>query len=84
MIAGSGFGDQFIHRTGHGIGLDTQEEGYIVAGSKQPIASGNVFSIEPGIYLPGRHGARIEDIVACTDDGPLVLNRRPRGLQVIS
>lgn len=84
VIAGSGFGDEFIHRTGHGIGLDTHEEPYIVAGNKQPITSGNVFSIEPGIYLPGRHGARIEDIVACTDDGPLLMNRRPRGLQIIS
>ena len=84
VIAGSGFGDQFIHRTGHGIGLDTHEEPYIVAGNKHTIEPGNVFSIEPGIYLPARHGARIEDIVACTDDGPLVMNRSPRGLRVIA
>jgi Xaa-Pro aminopeptidase len=83
VIAGSGFGDQFVHRTGHGIGLDTHEDPYIVSGNKQQIQPGHVFSLEPGIYLPGRHGARIEDIVACTDAEPLVMNCRPRGLMMV-
>ena len=57
----------FIHRTGHGIGLETHEEPYIVAGNDPPLEPGMAFSVEPGIYLAGRHGARIEDIVVCTD-----------------
>ena len=66
-IADAGYGDRFIHRTGHGIGLETHEEPYIVAGQRRAAAPGMAFSVEPGIYLPGRHGARIEDIVVVTD-----------------
>jgi Xaa-Pro aminopeptidase len=73
-IARAGYGDAFLHRTGHGIGLDAHEEPYIVAGSPLALRPGMSFSIEPGIYLPGRHGARIEDIVVCTEDGVLRLN----------
>ena len=69
VIAAAGYGEQFIHRTGHGIGLETHEEPYIVAGNELVLEPGMAFSIEPGIYLAGRHGARIEDIVVCTEDG---------------
>jgi Xaa-Pro aminopeptidase len=83
VIAASGFGDYFIHRTGHGIGLDEHEEPYIVAGNREPVDVGMTFSIEPGIYLPGRFGARIEDIVAVTDHGMERLNLSTRDLVVL-
>lgn len=83
IIAGAGFGAAFTHRTGHGIGLDGHEEPYLVAGNDEPLEEGNTFSIEPGIYLEGRYGARIEDIVACAADGPDVLNKAARGLMVV-
>jgi Xaa-Pro aminopeptidase len=73
-IADAGYGPAFLHRTGHGIGLETHEDPYIVAGNGEPLAEGMTFSIEPGIYLEGRHGARIEDIVACTGTGVRRLN----------
>src|SRR5439155_8723675 len=68
-IEAAGYGELFVHRTGHGIGLEEHEEPYIVSGNSTVLEPGMCFSIEPGIYLPGRHGARIEDIVAVTDDG---------------
>jgi Xaa-Pro dipeptidase len=80
IIADAGFGDYFIHRTGHGIGLDVHEEPYIVAGNSVPLAPGMAFSVEPGIYLPGRWGARIEDIVVVTDHGVASLNNQPHDL----
>jgi Xaa-Pro aminopeptidase len=80
VIADAGWGEHFIHRTGHGIGLDTHEAPYIVAGNDLPLQSGMAFSVEPGIYLAGRCGARIEDIVVCTDDGVRNLNGGPREL----
>ncbi len=83
IIAAAGHGDRFIHRTGHGIGLETHEEPYIVSGNAEPLAPGFAFSVEPGIYLPGRHGARIEDIVVCTETGGERLNTRPRDLVVV-
>jgi Xaa-Pro aminopeptidase len=83
VIADSGYGEYFIHRTGHGIGLEVHEEPYIVAGTTEPLAPGFAFSVEPGIYLPGRHGARIEDIVVCTEDGAERVNNRPRDLIVV-
>ncbi|WP_308249895.1 M24 family metallopeptidase [Sphaerisporangium fuscum] len=83
VIAEAGYGDHFIHRTGHGIGLETHEEPYIVAGNTEPLAPGFAFSVEPGIYLSGRHGARIEDILICTEDGGERLNNRPRELVVV-
>ncbi|RCG22869.1 aminopeptidase P family protein [Streptomyces diacarni] len=84
LITQAGFGAYFIHRTGHGIGLESHEEPYIVAGSRQPLAPGMAFSIEPGIYLPDRYGARIEDIVVCTEDGGERLNTTDRELTVLS
>jgi Xaa-Pro aminopeptidase len=82
-ITRAGYGAAFIHRTGHGIGLETHEDPYIVAGNSEPLEPGMAFSVEPGIY-PGPHGARIEDIVVCTADGAERLNHSPRELVVVS
>ena len=83
MIEAEGYGDYFIHRTGHGIGLETHEAPYIVEGNEQTLEPGMAFSIEPGIYLPGRHGARIEDIVVVTAEGLERLNTTSRELSVV-
>jgi len=80
IIESAGYGEAFLHRTGHGIGIETHEEPYIVDGNELVLEAGMAFSIEPGIYLAGRHGARIEDIVVCTDDGAQRLNQRPRDI----
>lgn len=82
VISAAGHGHHFIHRTGHGIGLDGHEEPWIVAGNPMPVAPGMAFSIEPGIYVPGRHGARIEDIVVVTEDGWEAVNHRPHRITV--
>jgi Xaa-Pro aminopeptidase len=82
-IAAAGFGEWFFHRTGHGIGLETHEDPYIVAGNTTPLEPGMAFSVEPGIY-PGPHGARIEDIVICTDEGGERVNNAPRELIVVA
>jgi Xaa-Pro aminopeptidase len=84
IIAEAGWGEQFLHRTGHGIGLEVHEEPYIVAGNAELLRVGTAFSIEPGIYLDGRYGARIEDIVVCTADGADAMNRTPRDLYVVA
>ena len=84
IIAAAGYGDYFIHRTGHGIGLEEHEDPYLVSGNATPLAPGHAFSIEPGIYLPGRCGARIEDIVVATESGPERLNEAPRELAIVS
>ena len=78
-ITAAGYGPFFVHRTGHGIGLETHEDPYIVAGNTEPLRPGHAFSVEPGIY-PGQHGARIEDIVVCTDTGCERLNTVTRKL----
>lgn len=83
VITAAGYGDYFIHRTGHGIGLETHEEPYVVAGKEEVLEPGMAFSVEPGIYLPGRHGARIEDIVVCTATGVEALNHANRDLVVL-
>jgi Xaa-Pro aminopeptidase len=83
VLAAAGMGDLFIHRTGHGIGLETHEDPYIVSGNALVLDPGMAFSIEPGFYVEGRHGARIEDIVITTQDGVLVANGQPRELVVI-
>jgi Xaa-Pro aminopeptidase len=82
-ITDAGFGPNFIHRTGHGIGIEEHEEPWIVAGNAQRLEPGMAFSVEPGIYLPDRHGARIEDIVVVTDDGVASCNHRPHELLVV-
>lgn len=83
VIAEAGYGDGFIHRTGHGIGMETHEEPYIVSGNAEPLQAGHAFSVEPGIYLEGQWGARIEDIVVCTDAGGERLNRSDRELYLV-
>ena len=80
VLTDAGLGDAFIHRTGHGIGLEEHEDPYIVEGNDLVLEEGMTFSIEPGFYLEGRYGARIEDIVAVTADGVERLNRLDRGL----
>ncbi|MFY1692331.1 M24 family metallopeptidase [Plantactinospora sp. WMMB782] len=80
VISEAGYGAAFLHRTGHGIGLDGHEDPYLVAGNTRPLEPGMAFSVEPGIYLAGRHGARIEDIVVCTPDGVERLNTISREL----
>jgi Xaa-Pro aminopeptidase len=83
VITAEGYGEAFIHRTGHGIGLEGHEEPYLVSGNGEPLGEGMAFSIEPGIYLNGRYGARIEDIVVCGPDGPIPLNEANRELRVV-
>lgn len=83
IIDEAGYGDLFIHRTGHGIGLDIHEHPYLVEGNTRPLVPGMTFSVEPGIYIPGRWGMRIEDIVAVTDDGVERLNQSDRGLYTV-
>ncbi|NLJ99692.1 MAG: aminopeptidase P family protein [Clostridia bacterium] len=80
VIDQAGYGEYFIHRTGHGIGLDCHEDPYIVEGNITLLEQGMTFSIEPGIYLPGEMGVRIEDIAAVTEEGPVRFNNFPRGL----
>lgn len=83
VIADAGYGDYFIHRTGHGFGLDVHEPPYIMAGNDAPLPIGSTFTIEPGIYLPGKLGVRIEDNIVITPDGARVLTAFPRELRVI-
>jgi len=83
VIEDAGYGDAFIHRTGHGIGLATHEEPYIVDGNEMPLEPTMAFSVEPGIYIPGRFGMRIEDIVAVTEDGVENYNNSARQLVVV-
>ena len=82
IIADAGYGEAFIHRTGHGIGLETHEDPYIVEGNTTRLEDGMAFSIEPGIY-PGPHGARIEDIVVCTQTGYQRMNNGTRDLVIV-
>lgn len=84
VIVDAGFGERFVHRTGHGIGIDVHEDPYIVATNDKPLQSGNVFSIEPGIYLLGKFGVRLEDIVVATGTGPVRLNEVSHDLAIVS
>lgn len=83
IIADAGYGEAFLHRTGHGIGMETHEEPYLVASNHEPLVAGNAFSVEPGIYIRDTWGARIEDIVVCTPDGPERLNRTSTELAIV-
>jgi Xaa-Pro aminopeptidase len=80
VIAAAGFGEYFVHRTGHGIGMEEHEDPYIVEGNRRPLEAGHAFSIEPGIYLPGRWGMRLEDIVVAGPTGPRPLNAADHAL----
>lgn len=84
IITDAGYGPLFTHRTGHGIGLETHEEPYLVESNPEPLREGDAFSVEPGIYADGRWGARIEDIVVCTATGGERLNRSSRDLRVVA
>ena len=79
----AGWGEWFIHRLGHGIGLDGHEDPYLVEGNGEVLRAGMAFSIEPGVYMPGKWGMRIEDIVVCTTDGRESLNNAPRELAIV-
>jgi Xaa-Pro dipeptidase len=83
IIEGAGYGDRFIHRTGHGIGVEAHEDPYIVAGNRTRIEPGHAFSVEPGIYTPGSWGMRLEDIVVASAEGPDALNRADHQLVVV-
>lgn len=83
VIEEAGYGEYFVHRTGHGIGLEGHEHPYIVEGNDLPLEPGMTFSVEPGIYLPGRFGMRIEDIVVVSEDGVETLNRSDRSLAIV-
>lgn len=83
IIDQAGYGDLFIHRTGHGIGVTTHEPPYMIEGEEQPLVPGMCFSVEPGIYLPGRFGVRIEDIVTVTGDGVRRFNTTPREMAIV-
>lgn len=83
VIADAGYGEYFVHRTGHGMGIDGHEPPYITATSETVLEEGMVFSIEPGIYIPGRFGIRLEDIVILRQDGPEVLSSLPRDLHIV-
>jgi Xaa-Pro aminopeptidase len=84
VITDAGYGEYFIHRTGHGIGLTTHEPPYMVEGETRPLEPGMCFSIEPGIYLPGRFGVRIEDIVTVTEEGGRRLNNTSHDLHIVA
>jgi Xaa-Pro aminopeptidase len=84
VITDAGYGPRFIHRTGHGIGVTTHEPPYIVAGEDRPLVPGMCFSIEPGVYLAGRFGVRIEDIVTVTEDGGHRFNDTDRALATVA
>lgn len=83
VIADAGYGEYFVHRTGHGMGIDGHEPPYVTATSETVLEEGMVFSIEPGIYIPGRFGIRLEEIVILRADGPEILSGLPRSLHVI-
>jgi Xaa-Pro aminopeptidase len=83
IIGDAGFGSYFIHRTGHGIGVEAHEDPYIVEGNATPLVPGHAFSIEPGIYLPGKFGARLEDIVVAAEQGPEPLNHVDHSLCIV-
>lgn len=82
VIADAGYGDYFVHRTGHGMGIDGHEPPYITATCETVLEEGMVFSVEPGIYLPGRFGIRLEEIVILRADGPEILSSLPRDVHV--
>jgi Xaa-Pro aminopeptidase len=84
IIAAAGYGEYFVHRTGHGIGMEAHEDPYIVSGNTDRLEAGHAFSIEPGIYIPGRFGMRLEDIVVATANGPLPMNAVSHDLVVLA
>jgi Xaa-Pro aminopeptidase len=84
VIAEAGYGEYFVHRVGHGIGTEAHEDPYMVSGNALALAPGHAFSVEPGIYFPGRFGMRLEDIVVADSGGPLRLNNADRDIAVVA
>jgi len=84
VLGEEGYGDRFVHRTGHGIGLDVHEPPYIVEGNERRLEQGMTFSIEPGAYFPGRFGVRVEDVVAVTEEGTLAMTRASHELRCVA
>jgi Xaa-Pro aminopeptidase len=82
-IEAAGFGRYFIHRTGHGIGLEEHEEPYVASGNRRALGPHAAFSIEPGIYLPGQFGARIEDVCVTGEHHAVSLNRSSRDMAIV-
>jgi Xaa-Pro aminopeptidase len=83
VIVEAGYGERFVHRTGHGIGLEEHEDPYLVEGNREPLLHGHAFSVEPGIYVPGRFGMRLEDILVVEEEGAEVLNKADHDLVVL-
>jgi Xaa-Pro aminopeptidase len=83
VLERAGLGERFVHRTGHGIGMEAHEDPYLVADNATQLVAGNAFSVEPGVYVPGRFGLRLEDIVVATPDGPFRLNVAARDLAIV-
>ena len=83
IIDQAGYGEYFVHRTGHGIGMEEHEDPYMVAGNSTPIAHGHAYSVEPGIYVPGKWGMRLEDIVVATHNGPVSMNNADHNLAIV-
>ena len=83
VIDAAGYGEWFVHRTGHGIGMEEHEDPYMVKGNSTPIAAGHAYSVEPGIYIPGKWGMRLEDIVVATENGPQPVNHVNHHLVVL-
>jgi Xaa-Pro dipeptidase len=84
VIDAAGYGEYFVHRTGHGIGMEGHEDPYMVQGNSTRIEIGHAYSVEPGIYVPGRWGMRLEDIVVVTESGPQSVNHADHNLVVLS
>jgi Xaa-Pro aminopeptidase len=84
IITAAGYGEYFVHRTGHGIGMEAHEDPYIVSGNTERLEAGHAFSVEPGIYIPGKFGMRLEDIVVATANGPLRMNAVSHDLVVLA
>lgn len=83
IIDDAGYGQYFVHRTGHGIGMEEHEDPYMVAGNTTAIMHGHAYSVEPGIYVPGKWGMRLEDIVVATHDGPVSMNNADHNLAIV-
>jgi Xaa-Pro aminopeptidase len=83
VIDAAGYGEYFVHRTGHGIGMEEHEDPYMVNGNRTLIAPGHAYSVEPGIYVPGKWGMRLEDIVVATDNGPQAVNHANHQLVIL-
>ncbi|TES93332.1 MAG: M24 family metallopeptidase, partial [Anaerolineales bacterium] len=83
VIEKAGYGEYFVHRTGHGLGMEGHEEPYIRAGNPMPLEPGMTFTIEPGIYVPGENGVRVEDDMVVTEESLLSLSDMPRGLRIV-